>query len=148
MVIVPSNIWRGIFSSHSFPVGAWVLTGWTSSGTVSRASPSDLPPSTTSASSSARPSSMASHTSRTTTLCTDQVSSYPTCKSETDLKASPSRFALSSPQWVTSWMCIWTAVDLCRLWRERAWCWTAQPPGSWTPESTSPGTFLERSELH
>lgn len=56
-------------------------------------------------------------------------------------------FSFSS-QWVTSWMYIWTAVDPCRPWRERDWSWTALPLGSWTPESTSPGTTPERSGLH
>lgn len=50
-------------------------------------------------------------------------------------------------QWVTSQRFTWTPADLCRHWRGRGWLWTALPLQSWTPESTSPGTILERSEL-
>lgn len=50
-------------------------------------------------------------------------------------------------QWVTSQRFIWTPADQCRPWRGRGLLWTALPPQSWTPESTSPGTILERSDL-
>ena len=51
-------------------------------------------------------------------------------------------------QWAKSWMCIWTPVSRCRPWGERGWRWTAPPQESWTPESTSAGTTLDRSEPH
>lgn len=50
-------------------------------------------------------------------------------------------------QWIKSKMCVWTAVNIRRPWRDGNWSWTALPLQSWTPESTSHGTTLERSEL-
>lgn len=78
MVLVQWNIWWVLSSppySHSSPATAWVQTTGTLFGTASKDSPSELPPSITLASSTARQSPMASRTSHVYTLYTDQVSS-------------------------------------------------------------------------
>lgn len=103
---------------------------------------------------------MASCISHTCTLYTDQVSIYIYFSNAVNVCLNAISvntlihcefcvfYYLSLPsfsQWAISWMCTWTPVDRCRPWREIGFPWTAQPLGSWTPESTSPGTTLERS---